>query len=213
MLIIGFALNFQVFSQTEFVPGFYIINKNAKYAEPISQHFDYMPYRPDGMAEVEKLQDAGYLTYTDDGAFVTNPDGEFLYTSFDWYSSNNINLREGQIVIAYMLNNNRVYCFDLDGHPAVFSSITNLTKAPTNGSIGSMKEFEEEIMDGPTLGNGYYWILSQNTANGTVKIQLPTTTIEIKVEKISFWKKSLDSIYNQAFETAGDEGVQITTVK
>ena len=202
------ASNLQLFAQTDFVPGFYIVNKNAKYGEERTLRFDYMPYFPETNEDGES-----FFVTNEEGVAIT-PEEEYLYLGYGDFASNNIKLREGQVVVAYMLNNDRVYCFDLDGHPAVFSSIKDLTKAPSTGSIGLMNEMEsEEIMDGPTIANGYYWILSQNTANGTVKIQLPKNTVEIKSEKLTFWKKAMDSLYDDAFELNENEGVEITIVK
>ena len=184
MLIIGFALNFQVFSQAEFVPGFYIINKNAKYAQRghypdyelsayiVDREVGYNEYN--GHYEESDELEVGYgnvTTLDGDYLYISEPPSEVIYDS---------NLSEGQIVIGCMLLNSNVYCIDLNGNEIVFSSLADLTKAPSTGSIGLMNsESAEELMDGPTLWNGYYWILSQNTSNGTVKIQLPKSTTRL----------------------------------
>ncbi len=213
IILIGLTFNFQVFSQTEFVPGFYLVNNNAKYAQQLKMEFDYMPYMPGSEEEVDSY--GAHIEYTDDGPVVTSPDG-YLYTGNQMFSSGNARLQEGQVVMAFMINSNRVYCFDLEGHPIVFSGINDLTKVPNTGSIGMyISESNEELMDGPTLSFGYYWILSQNTSNETVKIQLPKTTVDIRAEKIIFWKKQVGKFYDNAFETNGSENeeIEITTVK
>ncbi len=212
MLIIGLAINFHFFSQTEFTPGFYLINNGAKFAQRQKLEFDYMPYMPSSADEVESY--GTNIEFTEDGPVVTSPDG-YLYTEIEFFGTE-ARLQEGQVVIAFMMNNNRVYCFDMDGHPIVFSSINDLTKVPSTGSIGMyIAESNEELMDGPTLSFGYYWILSQNTTNETVKIQLPKTTVDIKSEKVTFWKKHVGKIYDSAFESNSSENeeIQITTVK
>jgi hypothetical protein len=213
IILIGFAFHFQVFSQTEFVPGFYLVNNNAKYAQRLKIEFDYMPYMPGSKEEVDSY--GSHIEHTDDGPVVTSPDS-YLYTETQMFSTGNARLREGMVVMAFMINSNRVYCFDLEGNPIVFSGINDLTKVSNTGSIGMYSsEFNEELMDGPTLSFGYYWILSQNTSNETVKIQLPKTTVDIRAEKITFWKKEIGKFYDNAFETNGsvNEEIEITIVK
>jgi hypothetical protein len=187
-----------LFAQSDFSPGFYLVNKNAKYAEQISQRFDYVPYT---------------ITVGEEETTVTTEGGDNLYLEISWLSSDNIRLREGQVVLAYMTVNGQVFCFDMNGKSAVFSSMSSLSKAPATGMIGYMDVQAEELMDGPVLCCGYYWILSQNTANGSVKIQLPTSTVDIKTEKISFWKKSMGTYFENAFDNNDQGDFEVTIVK
>lgn len=206
-----------LFGQSEFTPGFYIIKNGAKYAQQATYpDFDselYIVSREVGLenynahyAENEDIISPGY-------GVVTTLDGEYLYTHMPPEGEFEAVLREGQIVIAYMTINEKVLCFDMLGHPIIFSSINDLAKAPSTGSIGIMNDEAEEIMDGPTLCCGFYWILSQNTANGTVKIQLSNSTVDLRVEKISFWKKYMTRVCDNIFEAGDEEGVKITTVR
>ncbi len=221
IFIIICAVNFSFLAQNEFIPGFYLVNNNAKYAQfQTPEEISYARYQPS--SEDELYSYGTNLEYTEEGPFVTRNSSEggkeYLYyqENFDlgWISKSK--LTEGQIVFAFMVANMRVYCFDLIGNQIVFSGINDLTKAPNNGSIGQMeKGVSEELMEGPTLRTGFYWILSQNTTNGTVKIQLPKTTVDIKSEKIIFWKKHIGSYFDNVFQTNGDENefIDITIVK
>lgn len=220
LLVSAIILKFEVFAQTEFVPGFYMINNGAKYAQIATYNDNVLePYVVDRVVGYEEYN----AHYSEDESItmpgygiVTTIEGDYLYTSKEPEKVFNVNLSEGQVVIAFMTNNSRIYCFDLDGNPIVFSSISDLTKVPSNGSIGVYSyETNEELLEGPTISNGYYWILSQNTTNGTVKIQLPNTTVDIKAEKIIFWKKYVARFYNNVFETNGSENpeIDITIVK
>lgn len=217
---IGFAISFYNIAQNEFVPGFYLVNKNAKYAQRghypdyelsayiVEREIGYNEYN--GHYEESDELEAGYgnvTTLDGDYLFISEPPSDLIFDS---------NLNEGQVVIGCMLLNSNVYCLDLNGNEIVFSSLNDLTKAPSTGSLGLMNsDSAEELMDGPTLWNGFYWILSQNTTNGTVKIQLPKSTVDIPSEKIIFWKKRLTNYFENAFESNTTEGndIQITIVK
>ena len=175
-------------AQTDFVPGYYIINSGAKYIKPSSNDFC----------------DHVLLTY-DDGSPIHFGDMEDLLYVTDFELSMNRNFmqsvyRPGQVVFAVMAYKNRVYCFSPDGVALVFSSISDLTKAPDKGSLCVM-ERSEELMDGPTLCCGYYWITSQNTANGTVILQISqNNTVEIKQELIVFYNKWVSRSVEEEFK-------------
>lgn len=184
-------------AQTDFIPGYYIVNSKAKFAEKTELNDEYFLYEP-------RIKD-------DETYQLTNEDGEYLYTKHTTELVK-VRLMEGHVVIALMVVSNLVYCFDLQGNSFVFSSITDLMKAPKTGTIGKMTD-SIDIMDGSTLCCGYYWILSQNIVNETVTIQLPKSTIEIKEEKITFLNKSINLDYNGAFENVNLDFMEVTTVK
>lgn len=174
-------------AQTDFVPGYYIINSGAKYINPDRNNYC----------------DHVLLTY-DDGTPIVTDNEDLLYVK-DYELSMNRDFmksvyRPGQVVFAVMVYKNRVYCFSPNGDALVFSSISDLTKAPDKGSLVVM-EGSEELMDGPTLCCGYYWITSQNTANGTVILQLPQNkTVEIKQDLIVFYNKWVSRSVEEEFK-------------
>jgi hypothetical protein len=86
----------------------------------------------------------------------------------------NLKMAAGEVVIAYELSKGKYYCFDPNGRMVVFQGVNCLTKAPLSvgAGVGYMLE-TIELIDGSSLVKGsYYWIVGQNIANSTVKLQV-----------------------------------------
>ncbi len=156
MVLLSLITIQETFSQTDFIPGYYIINSGATYAIAMPSSLDFF-----------KLDDESYTW--------SYPDISELY------------MAAGEVVIAFEYAGGKVYCFDPNGRMVVFNGLNSLTKAPMvpGAGIGYMVE-TIELIDGSELSEGaYYWIIGQNVANSTIKIQVANgKTYDIPQSKI-----------------------------
>jgi hypothetical protein len=172
-------------AQTDFVPGYYLLNTGAKYFDGLTEVCESY--------ELVTNEDGDPVSYSYRNLYYKN---DTLGNAAIWLNQPRI----GQVVFAYMVFKNRIYCFTPNGRHIVFSGIGDLTKAADKGAVGWMGLESEELMDGPTLCCGYYWITSQNTESGTVVVQLPQNkTVEIKQDLIVFYNKWVSRSVEEAF--------------
>ena len=101
-----------------------------------------------------------------------------------------LKMKAGEVVIAFEFAKGKYYCFDPNGRMVVFQGQSCLTKAPmaVGAGVGRMDE-TISLIDGSEIGGGaYYWIMGQNIANSTVKIQVADLeTYDIPQSKITLY--------------------------
>ncbi len=119
------------------------------------------------------------------GYYIINSTAQYavaLPSGVDYYTDENgcmhqyedLKMKAGEVVIAFELSKGKYYCFDPNGRMVVFQGQNCLTKAPMvdGAGVGQMDE-TISLIDGSSLDKGaYYWIMGQNIANSTVKIQV-----------------------------------------
>jgi hypothetical protein len=151
------------FSQ-DFIPGYYIIESDAKYAVVLPSSLDFFPDTFGCMQQYEDLI-----------------------------------MKAGEVVVSFEQSKGRYYCFDPNGRMVVFQCDNCLTKAPmlSGAGVGHMEE-TIELIDGSSIDSGaYYWIISQNTANSTVKIQITNgKTYDIPQNKIRLYGAHIKNLMN-----------------
>lgn len=161
-------------------------------------------------------------TYAQDfipGYYIINSNAEFsvaIPSGLDFYTDDNgcaqqyesLTMKEGEVVIVFEFSKNKYYCFDPNGRLVVFQGQNCLTKAPLNDGAGVGKmESTIELIDGSSLHEGaYYWIIGQNIANSTVKIQVANgKTYDVPQDKISLYSLLIKNIMkNQLYEKVED---------
>ena len=111
----------------------------------------------------------------------------------------NLYMKAGEIVIAFELSKGKFYCFDPNGRMVVFQGPNCLTKAPMveGAGVGRMDE-TIHLIDGSSIQEGaYYWIIGQNIANSTLKIQVGDgKTYDIPQGKITLYGVALKTLSN-----------------
>ena len=109
----------------------------------------------------------------------------------------NLAMYAGEVVIAFELSKGKYYCFDPNGRMVVFQGQKCLTKAPMVAGAGVGKMIETiELIDGTSLSKGsFFWIIGQNIANSTVKIQVADgKTFDVPQDKITLYGVLLKNI-------------------
>jgi hypothetical protein len=107
---------------------------------------------------------------------------------FEQYTK--LRMAAGEVVIAFDFSKGKYYCFDPNGRMVVFQGQNCLTKAPIFPGCGVGKMTEGiQLISGENLGEGhYYWIIGQNIANSTIKIQVADgVTYDIRNGNISLF--------------------------
>ena len=126
-------------------------------------------------AEYSVALPSGTDNYTDEGGNLSQ------------FSTEELKMNSGEIVIAFEFSKGKYYCFDPNGRMVVIQGVNCLTPAPmTQGAgVGLMLE-TISLIDGTELSEGsYIWIMGQNVANSTVKIQIADgVTLDIPQDKI-----------------------------
>lgn len=135
------------------------------------------------------------------GYYIINSTAQYsvaLPSGLDYYSDDNgclhqfenLKMKAGEVVIAFELSKGKYYCFDPNGRLVVFQGQNCLTKAPMvdGAGVGHMDE-TIILIDGSSLDLGaYYWIIGQNIANSTVKIQVADSkTYDVPQGKITLY--------------------------
>ncbi len=166
----------------------------------------------------------GYFVNSQDfvpGYYIINSNAEYavaIQSGLDHYTDENgcnhqfdiqdLKMNEGEVVLAYEFSKNKYYCFDPNGRMVVFQGPNCLTKAPiSEGSgVGKMEE-TIALIDGSNLEEGsYYWIIGQNTANSTVKIQVDNgKTYDIPTNKITLYGVLIKNIMKNQYYKSVDE--------
>jgi hypothetical protein len=142
------------------------------------------------------------------GYYIINSAAQYsvaLPSGVDYYADNNgcmhqmesLQMKAGEVVIAFELAKGKYYCFDPNGRMVVFQGQNCLTKAPMvdGAGVGHM-DATISLIDGSSLGQGaYYWIIGQNIANSTVKIQVADgKTYDVPQGKITLYGVFLKNI-------------------
>ena len=153
----------------------------------------------------------GYYIINSDAQFaVAIPSGRDNYVDGNgcMHQIESFTMRSGEVVIAFQLFKGKYFCFDPFGRMVVFQGQNCLSKAPiTDGSgVGLMKE-QIQFVDGNSLDIGsYYWIVGQDIAKSTVKIQIGNNKqLDIpdgKIELFGTYEKEF--IKNQTFINVED---------
>jgi hypothetical protein len=108
-----------------------------------------------------------------------------------------LKMKSGEVVIAFQFFKEKYYCFDPNGRMVVFQGENCLTAAPKadGAGVGRMEE-TIPLLNGSSLSEGsYYWIIAQNVANSTVKIQVAEgKTYDVPQGKIDFYEVNLKKI-------------------
>ena len=135
------------------------------------------------------------------GYYIINSNAQYsvaLPSGVDYYYDDKgcahqyeiLKMKAGEVVIAFELPKGKYHCFDPNGRMVVFQGSNCLTKAPiTEGAgVGHLDE-TIDLIDGGSLDEGaYYWIISQDVANSTVKVQVADgKTYNLPQSKITFY--------------------------
>ena len=150
LLTAALLLTIFSFGQTAtFIPGWYIVEKGATYAD----------YDPIDLAT---------------GKDATEDEADIFV------------LKAGEAVFVTELSGEIYYCFDPSGTPILIKGKTALTKAPTGFGVGIIAA-EIQLLSGESLSTGMYvWIVGQDIAKQTIKIQLSNNEmLEIPETKIA----------------------------
>lgn len=119
------------------------------------------------------------------GYYIINSTAQYsvaLPSGVDFYADDNgcmhqyenLKMKAGEVIVAFELSKGKYYCFDPNGRMVVFQGQNCLTKAPMvdGAGVGHMDE-TIDLIDGGSLDKGaYYWIVGQDIANSTLKIQV-----------------------------------------
>jgi len=148
------------------------------------------------------------------GYYIINSTAQYavaLPSGVDFYEDENgcmhryetLEMKAGEVVIAFEFAKGKYYCFDPNGRMVVIQGQNCLTKAPMvdGAGVGVMNE-TILLIDGSSLQEGaYYWIIGQNIANSTVKIQVADgKTYDVPQEKITLYGAFLKNIMkNQTY--------------
>lgn len=135
------------------------------------------------------------------GYYVINSTAQYsvvMPSGADFYADENgcmhqyedLKMKAGEVVTAFEFAKGKYYCFDPNGRMVVFQGVNCLTKAPMvdGAGVGRMEE-TIALIDGSSLDKGaYYWIMGQNIANSTVKIQVADgKTYDVPQGKITLY--------------------------
>lgn len=114
---------------------------------------------------------------------------------------NSLTMNVGEVVLAYEQKGGNTYCFDPLGRLLVFQN--GLQKAPINAvsSVGIISK-DIELLEGDDLKAGaYVWIVGQDVAKSTLKIQLAGNKIlEVPKDSIELISKVIRSIAKEEIE-------------
>jgi hypothetical protein len=171
-------LNLKAQTTEAFSAGYYIINSTAQYAVVMPSGQDFYP-EYDG-APTDTFGNPNNMCY---------------------FMSQNIRMAIGEVVYVFEFNKGKYYCYDPNGRMVVFQGANCLTKASVvaGAGVGEMEE-DIQILGGNTLeGGAYYWIIGQNLANSTIKIQYADgQTFDIPQVKITLYSDAIKTIMKSA---------------
>ncbi|MFM6935211.1 MAG: hypothetical protein ACKOXP_07185 [Flavobacteriales bacterium] len=137
---------------------------------------------------------------------IAKPSGDDNYTdeggNLFQYNVDELQMNSGEIVIAFEFSKGKYYCFDPNGRMVVIQGANCLTPAPlTQGAgVGYMLE-TISLIDGTELTEGsYIWIMGQNVANSTIKVQIADgVTLDIPQDKIMLYGAYIKNIMKEQF--------------
>ena len=182
-LFICFAasiLNVKAQTTEAFSEGYFIINSTAQYAVVMPSGQDY--YQNENYSNSVVVLDT-------------------VYQPPCYYRSENLRMAAGEVVYVFEFSKGKYYCYDPNGRMVVFQGANCLTKASvvTGAGVGKMEE-DIQILGGNTLeGGAYYWIIGQNLANSTIKIQYADgQTFEIPQAKITLYSDAIKTVIKSA---------------
>lgn len=158
-----------------------------------AQSFTPGYYIINSTAEYSIALQSGADNYTDEGGNLFQ------------YSTEDLSMNSGEIVIAFEFSKGKYYCFDPNGRMVVIQGVNCLTPAPMTPGAGVGLMLETiSLIDGTNLSEGsYIWIMGQNVANSTVKIQMADgATLDIPQDKVmlygAFIKNTMkDQVYRK----------------
>ena len=95
-------------------------------------------------------------------------------------------LNAGEVVFVTENTGDTYFCFDPSGTPILIKGKTALTKAPNGFGVGIIAS-EIQLLSGDNISAGMYvWIIGQDVAKQTIKIQLNSNRVlEIPESKIA----------------------------
>ncbi len=213
--LLAISIAFYNIAQTDavFTPGYYVVNSNADYSVLYSNQFDIDEIegisniiRTFNQIQINKIKSVDMPEWENFEAefyqkkvLSMDGDGGYYYLVDLEYSSDNNNyiLNKGEVLNVYEYNNNMFYCNTLNGSKLILKGQNSLSKVLKGAGIGKIIE-QIDLIDGSTINEGkYYWIISQNVANASVKIQIEDgKTIDVPQSKISFYSTELKKKVN-----------------
>jgi hypothetical protein len=147
-------------------------------------------------AEYSIALPSGADNYTDEGGNLIQ------------FSTEELLMNSGEIVIAFEFSKGKYYCFDPNGRMLVIQGANCLTPAPmTQGAgVGHMLE-TISLIDGTELSEGsYIWIMGQNVANSTIKVQIADgATLDIPQDKIMLYGAYIKNVMKDQYFRKVDE--------
>lgn len=210
-LLTCLTLSIVSFSQADstFVPGYYVLNSNAEYSSLPNYGNSWEEiFRNIHVVEMTKYP-INYVgeEYYYGSAFENHVK---IYTGIEKdyhiFFRGNMNYNEpnlGEVLIVYEYLNGIYKCFDLNFQTVFIKGLNALTKVQKIDGAGIGKIIETiELIDGNSIKmDNYYWVISQNTTNSTVKIQIADgKIIEIPQSKIKFYDSEMNKkIKNMEF--------------
>lgn len=163
-----------------------------------------------GFSKAQEFVPGYYIINSTAQYSVALPSGIDFYTDANgcMHQIEGLKIKAGEVVIAFELSKGKYFCFDPNGRMVVFQGQNCLTKAPMleGAGVGRMNE-TISLIDGSAISNGaYYWIISQNLANSTVKIQVADgKTYDIPQDKIQLYGALLKNmVKSQVYLNADD---------
>jgi hypothetical protein len=137
---------------------------------------------------------------------IAMPSGADNYTdesgNLIQFDTEELRMGSGEIVIAFEFSKGKYYCFDPNGRMVVIQGVNCLTPAPmTQGAGVGLMQATIALIDGSELAEGsYFWIMGQNIANSTVKIQIADgKTLDIPQDKIMFYGAYIKNVMKDQF--------------
>lgn len=150
---------------------------------------------------------AGYYIINSSAEYsVAFPGGKDFYEfntgCLQQYATEDLQMGSGEVVIVFEFSKGKYYCFDPNGRMLVIQGNNCLTLAPmTPGAGVGQMQTNISLIDGSELAEGsYFWIMGQNTANSTVKIQIADgQTLDIPQDKIMFYGAYIKNVMKEQF--------------
>jgi hypothetical protein len=118
------------------------------------------------------------------------------------YATEDLQMGSGEVVIVFEFSKGKYYCFDPNGRMLVIQGNNCLTAAPlTPGAGVGLMLSTISLIDGSEIAEGsYFWIMGQNIANSTVKIQIADgQTLDIPQDKIMFYGAYIKNVMKDQF--------------
>ena len=106
------------------------------------------------------------------------------------YEIDELQMSAGEVVVVFEFSKGKYYCFDPNGRMLVIQGTNCLTPAPIAPGAGvGLMLGTISLIDGTELSEGsFVWIMGQNVANSTIKIQIADgATLDIPQDKIMLY--------------------------